>query len=178
MREYDFTQAKAMIKKYEGLRLEAYKCPAGVWTIGYGHTAGVQAGDKLTREAAEALFEADVARFYGAPSFRTFCEVYDLNNNEANAMLSFVYNGGLGWLSQVSDNYKRDKKTIGEKMLLYCNAGGKRLEGLVKRRNEEHTLFCTPEENKPVNEPARRLVARVVVTTYDKNGQVITEVEI
>ena len=46
-------RGKSLIKKYEGLRLTAYKCPAGVWTIGYGHTAGVFAGQKISEKQAE-----------------------------------------------------------------------------------------------------------------------------
>ena len=52
-----------LIKKFEGCRLEAYKCPAGVWTIGYGHTAGVQKGQKISAAQAEALLRSDLERF-------------------------------------------------------------------------------------------------------------------
>ena len=50
-----------LIKKYEGLRLEAYKCPAGVWTIGYGHTKGVIKGMKISKEEAEEFLKQDVS---------------------------------------------------------------------------------------------------------------------
>ena len=48
-----------LIKKYEGLRLEAYLCPAGVWTIGYGHTAGVRKGMRVTAEQAEEYLKKE-----------------------------------------------------------------------------------------------------------------------
>ena len=52
-----------MIKSFEGCRLEAYKCPAGVWTIGYGHTAGVKQGMKITLEEADKFLREDVEKF-------------------------------------------------------------------------------------------------------------------
>ena len=52
-----------LIKEFEGLRLEAYKCPAGVWTIGYGHTKGVMEGDKITDEELD-LWEEDFQAYH------------------------------------------------------------------------------------------------------------------
>ena len=52
-----------LIKHFEGCRLEAYKCPAGVWTVGYGHTKGVKEGDAIEQEAAEAFLIEDLESF-------------------------------------------------------------------------------------------------------------------
>ena len=52
-----------LIKKFEGCKLTAYKCPAGVWTIGYGHTKGVKKGQKITKEEAEELLKQDLQKF-------------------------------------------------------------------------------------------------------------------
>ncbi len=52
-----------LIKKYEGCRLDAYKCPAGVWTIGYGHTGDVQPGQQITQAQADAILIVDLERF-------------------------------------------------------------------------------------------------------------------
>ena len=52
-----------LIKKYEGCMLEAYKCPAGVWTIGYGHTGGIKEGQKITQKQAEEYLEKDLEKF-------------------------------------------------------------------------------------------------------------------
>ena len=54
-----------IIKKYEGCRLTAYKCPAGVYTIGYGHTKGVKKGDTITQQQADLLLAMDVKKFEG-----------------------------------------------------------------------------------------------------------------
>ncbi len=165
-----------IIKKYEGLRLTAYKCPAGVWTIGWGHTKDVKEGDTITLQTAERLLAEDIASITESATFRAFCETYNMSNNQANALLSFVFNGGIGWLNQVSNNYKRDRDTIGEKLLLYVNAGGKRLEGLVRRREEEHALYVTPDE--PRGGQKRPPITRIVVTAYDEDGNVIETIEI
>ena len=52
-----------LIKNFEGCRLDAYKCPAGVWTIGYGHTGNVHKGMAITQEAAEAFLREDLVKF-------------------------------------------------------------------------------------------------------------------
>ena len=56
-------QGIALIKRFEGFRNRAYKCPAGVWTIGYGHTKGVKAGQAITTQQAEELLQADLKNF-------------------------------------------------------------------------------------------------------------------
>lgn len=53
----------SLIKQFEGCRLKAYKCPAGVWTIGYGHTAGVKEGDIITQETAESYLRNDLVQY-------------------------------------------------------------------------------------------------------------------
>ena len=55
----------ALIKQYEGCRLAAYRCAAGVWTIGYGHTAGVHSGMTITQARADAYLQQDIAKFEG-----------------------------------------------------------------------------------------------------------------
>ena len=57
------SQGVSLIKQFEGCRLIAYKCPAGVWTIGYGHTAGVKEGDCITQETAEAYLRDDLSKY-------------------------------------------------------------------------------------------------------------------
>ena len=81
-----------LIKKFEGLRLEAYLCPAGVWTIGYGHTKGVKKGDKITEETANMLLELDLNDFIvGVQKLLK----KNINNNQFSALVSFAYNLGL-----------------------------------------------------------------------------------
>lgn len=125
-----------LIKKYEGCHLTAYKCPAGVWTIGYGHTKNVKPGDTITQEQAETFLRDDLARYEKhVESFKQ----YAWTQNEFDALVSFAYN--VGSISQLTANGTRTRQVIAEKILLYTKAGGKVLNGLVKRRKDEHALF-------------------------------------
>ena len=126
-----------LIKKFEGCRLMAYRCPAGVLTIGYGHTKGVKSGQVITQAQAEELLHKDIVNF--CKKVDKYDKIYHFNENEYNALLSFVFN--IGNLNQLTANGTRSKKVIGEKMKLYTKAGGKTLNGLVRRRNEEYELY-------------------------------------
>ena len=133
----DITKAIEIIKKYEGCRLTAYKCPAGVYTIGYGHTKGVKKSDKITQEKAEDYLQADLVRFMKDLDY--YDKMYHFNNNEYCALLSFAFN--LGSIDQLTAYGTRSKKTIASKMLLYVNCNGKPLRGLINRRRDEFNLF-------------------------------------
>ena len=126
-----------LIKKFEGCRLKAYRCPAGLLTIGYGHTKGVKSGQVITQEQAEELLHKDIVNF--CKKVDKYDKIYHFNENEYNALLSFVFN--IGNIEQLTANGTRSKKVIGEKMKLYTKAGGKTLNGLVRRRNEEYALY-------------------------------------
>lgn len=126
-----------LIKKFEGCRLKAYRCPAGVLTIGYGHTKGVKSGQVITQAQAEELLRKDIVNF--CKKVDKYDKIYHFNENEYNALLSFVFN--IGNLDKLTANGTRSKKIIGEKMKLYTKAGGKTLKGLVSRRNEEYALY-------------------------------------
>lgn len=133
-----------LIAKYEGCRLEAYKCPAGIWTIGYGHTAGVQPGQTLpSKEAAKALLKEDLKKYGGHVNncVKNGHISFPLNQNQFDALTSFCYNCGSGTLQKLVSG--RDAATVAEKLLLYNKGGGKVLPGLVKRREEERTLFIS-----------------------------------
>ncbi len=131
-----------LVAKFEGCRLEAYKCPAGVWTIGYGHTAGVKPGDKLpSQEQAKALLREDLRKYgdYVNNCVKKGLIGFELTQNQFDALTSFCYNCGNGSLQKLVSG--RDAGTIAEKILLYNKGGGKVLEGLVRRRKEERELF-------------------------------------
>ena len=134
---HDITKAIEIIKKYEGCRLTAYKCPAGVYTIGYGHTKNVKKSDKITQEKAEEYLQADLVRFM--KNVDKYDKMYHFNNNEYCALLSFAFN--LGSIDQLTAYGTRSKKTIASKMLLYVNCNGKPLRGLINRRRDEFNLF-------------------------------------
>ena len=143
----DFTisdQGVELIARFEGCRLEAYKCPAGVWTIGYGHTAGVKEGDTLpSQDAAKALLKEDVKKYgnYVNDYVRRGIISFTLNQQQFDALTSFCYNCGNGNLQRLVSG--RDAATVAEKMLLYNKGGGKVLPGLVRRREEERNLFLS-----------------------------------
>lgn len=133
-----------LIAKYEGCRLDAYKCPAGVWTIGYGHTAGVQQGQTLpSKEAAKALLKEDLKKYGGYVNncVKKGLITFDLNQNQFDALTSFCYNCGNGSLQKLVSG--RDAATIADKILAYNKGGGKVLAGLTRRREEERTLFLS-----------------------------------
>ena len=139
-----------LIKKYEGCRLEAYLCPANVWTIGYGHTAGVKKGMKITQEQAENLLIEDMHKYEGYVRATKLA----LNQNQFDALVSFTYNCGAGNLNKLIKG--RSLSQIADAMLLYNKGGGKVLNGLVKRRKEERELFLLGIEENPVNEPVTK----------------------
>ena len=128
----------SLIKECEGLSLKSYKCPAGVLTIGYGHTGkDVKKGMVITEEKATELLKRDIARFERHVS--AYNKIYNFTSNEFSALVSFAFN--LGSITGLTKNGTRTKQQIANKMLEYCYAGGKKLNGLYKRRQEERKLF-------------------------------------
>ena len=132
----------SLIKQFEGCRLKAYKCPAGVWTIGYGHTAGVKAGDIITQETAESYLRNDLVRY--EKYVMHYDGIYHFNQNQFDALVSFTYNCGTGNLKNLTQSGKRTIAQISDKLLLYNKVGGVTLLGLQRRRAAEKVLFDTP----------------------------------
>lgn len=131
-----------LIKSFEGCRLLAYKCPADVWTIGYGHTKGVKPGDRITVAQAEQYLKEDLTKYekevdkYGK---------YNWNQNEYDALVSFALN--IGSIHQLTANGTRTKEQIANKIPEYRKASGKILAGLERRRAAERKLFLTVVED-------------------------------
>ena len=149
----------ALIACFEGFRGEAYRCPAGVWTIGYGHTSAagppaVSAGMKISEAEARRVLEADVARF--AKDVRT-CLTRNVTDAQFSALVSFAFNVGIpafrgsSVLKAVNEGRFGD---VPERMKLWVKAGGKVLPGLERRRAKEVALFMF--------RPARELPAPAV----------------
>ncbi len=129
-----------LIKQHEGCYLTAYKCPAGVWTIGYGHTGSdVKQGLTITQAKAEQLLKNDLAKF--EKHVMLFDSKYQWNQNEFDALVSFAFN--VGSINQLTANKTRTKAQIAQAMLLYNKANGTVLAGLTKRRQAERQLFLT-----------------------------------
>lgn len=137
-------EIRAKMMQWEGCRLKAYRCPAGVLTIGYGHTGpDVKPGMEITAPQAVALFNADVDKF--ARSVETALVGVPLKQKQFDAVVSLAYNIGLGALKK-STLYRKvkanpDDPTIRAEFMKHVNArvNGvlKPLPGLVKRRTAE-----------------------------------------
>lgn len=143
MTSRNIEQAINLITKFEGFSSTVYRCPAGVLTLGYGHTGGVKWGDTITKEHALVLLKLDLQIVQ--EKVEEYNSIYNWTNNEYNALLSFGYNLGVGSIDQLTNHGNRTKEIIAKKMLLYCNANGEQLPGLVTRRKEEQKLFLTPD---------------------------------
>lgn len=129
-----------LIKKFEGCRLSAYRCAAGVWTIGYGHTANVHSGMSITQAQADTFLKQDCEKFEQYVNNRSYVPFTDkLNQNQFDALVSFAFNLGQGNLKKLCAN--RTISQIPAGMQLYCKAAGKTLPGLQRRRKEEAALF-------------------------------------
>ena len=131
-----------LIKSFEGCT--AYKCPAGVWTIGYGHTGNVKSGQKITQAKAESYLKSDLARF--EKHVMSYDKKYNWTQNEFDALVSFAYN--VGNITGLTNEGKRTKKQISERITFYNKANGKVLAGLTRRRQAEKALFDKPVAKK------------------------------
>lgn len=130
-----------LIKQEEGLRLKAYKCQAGVWTIGFGHTAGVKEGDMITEEEADKLLKEDLAK---SEEWVNKLVKVKINKNQFDSLVSFVFNLGPGALQNSSllkflNNEKYYEAS--QEFKWWRKAGGEISEGLMKRRFRERDLF-------------------------------------
>lgn len=126
------------IKEFEGCELEAYRCKAGVLTIGYGHTRGVKAGQKISINDAEKFLREDIIEVENQISNVV---KQNLSQCQFDAVVSFVFNIGIGkfktstLLKKINANV--NDKSIGNEFRrwVYCN--GRKLSGLIKRREWE-----------------------------------------
>lgn len=135
-------QAANLIKAAEGCRLNAYKCPAGIWTIGYGHTKGVKEGDTWTQEQADKALEQDIETYRKAVLIA--CPALADYPNRLAACISLAYNIGIGAFSKstlVKKLNQGDYEGAGDEILRWNKAGGKVLSGLVKRREAEYRMY-------------------------------------
>lgn len=129
----------ALIKRFEGCRLTAYQDSVGVWTIGYGHTAGVFKGQVITQIQADVYLKSDCAN--AEKHVNSYDNIYHWNQNQFDALVSFTFNCGGGNLKTLLNNGQRTIPEISAKITAYNKAGGKVLQGLVNRRNAEKELF-------------------------------------
>lgn len=138
-----------LITKFEGLKLAAYVCPAGVATIGYGTTrypdkSKVKIGDKLTsKDQAIDLLKVNLKEYEDNVSALLYNVI--INQNQYDALVSFVYNLGTGAFAKSTLLRKiklnPNDLTIKDEFAKWINGGGKKLPGLIKRRKEEADLY-------------------------------------
>lgn len=149
------TAGTDLIKEFEGLRLKAYKCPADVWTIGYGHTSAagnpiVTSGMTITKEEADEILQDDLVQYEKAVN--DLVKV-PLTQNQFDALVSFAYNAGVGALSK-STLLKRVNAgqfdQVPAEFMKWTKGGGKELPGLVRRRRAEVALWRGMDDAAPV----------------------------
>ena len=151
-----------LIKKFEGCRFDAYKCPAGVWTIGYGHTVGVKQGDKISATQAEVYLKTDLEKYEA--NVKKYDSKYSWTQNEFDALVSFAYN--VGNIDQLTANGTRSRSVIAEKMLLYNKAAGAVLSGLTRRREAEREMFLQKKHKVNSARSTIKTGSRGVDVTY------------
>jgi lysozyme len=131
----------ALIKKFEGCELEAYKCAAGVWTIGYGSTKGVKEGNTISQEDADNLLLEEMHEYEG---YINDMVTVDLKQNEFDALVSWVFNLGPSNLSSSTLLSRLNNKVwddVPNQIKRWNKAGGQVKQGLVRRREAEALLF-------------------------------------
>lgn len=134
-----------LTKDFEGLRLFAYRCPAGVPTIGYGHTKGVRMGQAITEKQAEGFLKEDVA-----PIEKLLNDVgINFRQEQFDALVSWIFNLGAGNFLH-STLFKKictdaPDGEIAEQILKWVNAGGRPITGLKRRRVAEANMFLGTE---------------------------------
>jgi lysozyme len=134
-----------LIKEFEGLRLNAYLCPANIWTIGYGITQingnSIQEGDNISEEEAETLLIYEIQRFEAIVLNRLEVPV---NQNQFDALVSHTFNtGGSDILFELINNNAPHEEIRQWMMSSYITANGVTLNGLIKRRKIEAELFLS-----------------------------------
>ena len=132
-----------LIKEFEGFRARAYLCPANVLTIGYGHTKTCRQGQVISTTKGEELLKEDLKRFENAVNVLV---KVPLNQNQFDALVSFAFNVGVGAFRNSTllrrlnqGNYK----LAADEFKRWVRGGGKKLPGLIRRRQAERDLFLT-----------------------------------
>ena len=136
----------ALIREFEGCKLNAYLCPAGKWTIGYGHTKGVRQGMTITQQQADDYLRQDIA------PIEKLLNVMGINfrQEQFDALVSWIFNLGEGnFRSSTMTKYIMSDKAdedITDQMIRWINAAGRPLLGLKRRRVAEANLWLGKEK--------------------------------
>ena len=169
------------IKKWERLRLNAYDDGYGVHTIGYGHTATTNPGDRITKEQAEELFQDDVERYVRC--INNNVEVY-LTQNQFNALVSWCFNVGVtaarnSTLLKLLN--KEEYDAIPAQLARWNKVGGREVRGLTRRRAEEsvlwnssHTPVRTGDASVRPSEPKGRNIGQLTAKSKTVKAGILT----
>lgn len=134
----------ALIKEFEGLRLEAYQDMAGIWTIGYGCTGGIKPGLIITEDEALRRLHS---RLENLEKGLLRCVRVPLNSNEFSSLCSFAYNIGLhafGTSTLLKKLNAECRKEASDQFLKWTKVKGQEIAGLMRRRIAERKLFLKP----------------------------------
>jgi lysozyme len=134
----------AIVKRFEGCKLKAYKCPAGIWTIAYGRTTNVKPGDTCTQRQADDWLEAEFDEF--ELRVQSLIGKAPTTDNQLIALVSFAYNVGIGALagSTLLKKHRGGYHAAAKlEFAKWTKGGGKVLPGLVKRRAAEAELYAS-----------------------------------
>jgi lysozyme len=173
----------ALVKEFEGLRLKAYKCPAAVWTIGYGHTSAAGAPNVtpdlvITKDEAEGILKDDMEQYEAG--VRKYVKV-GITQNQFDALVDFAYNAGVGALAKSTLLKKVNAGKFDEvpaEFMKWTKGGGKELPGLVRRRRAEVKLWRGLEEDVPVSktqsrfQPDQPKASKSIVQSKEANAAV------
>lgn len=160
-----------LIKSFEGCGLVAYKCPAGVWTIGYGHTGGVKPGMEINQAQATVMLKRDMRSYEATVNKYVTVEI---NQNQFDALVSFTYNCGGNALrkSTLLKLLNQGKiKEAADQFDLWNRGGGKVLPGLVRRRTAEKKLFlsqCVTGDDRELSDAVRVIIKSGISIEYDE----------
>lgn len=153
-----------LITDFEGFRANAYLDVAGVWTLGYGFTKGVQKGDKITRAQADARLREELVEYEKGVS--RACRVPP-NQNQFDALVCFAFNVGVAGMSRssvIKAHNREDYQAAARAFGLWNKAGGKVWPGLTRRRAAEGALYLEPvpdEVSEPMEGPIEEMPQRV-----------------
>lgn len=149
-----------LIKEFEGVRLKSYKCPAGVYTIGVGHTSAagppaVKAGMEITNAQAMKILANDLGQFEDAINDSV---KVPLTQSQFDALVSFVFNVGVGAFKKSTLLKKLNAgqyDAVPAELMKWTKGGGKELPGLVRRRRAEAALWRGVDDSKAIKSDAR-----------------------
>lgn len=172
---------KDLIISFEGIRLQAYKCPAGVWTIGVGSTQPpVKPGEEITKKEAMDRFDRDLVKFEKAVDRLV---TVPLTQNQFDALVSFTFNVGEGALAKSTLLKKLNAgnyDAVPAELMKWTKGGGKELPGLVRRRRAECAMWRSVDERGKPNidesriEPDAPKPKKTMAKSKEGNAAILT----